>query len=202
MRGLIGLLCTTALLAPLALAPRANAQIAISIGGPPPICSYGYYGYAPYSCAPVGYYGPGYFYNGIFLGMGPWAGWGYNHGWGGHRFVSAGGGRYNGGFVGYHGNDGSPAVVHTNAKGTPYRSSYAAPAHTTTAHNSQPKAAPAHNSQPKAAPAHYSQPKAAPHATAPAHNSQPKAAPHAAVAHGGEAHGGGGEAHGGGGEHH
>ena len=102
MRGLTGLLCTTALLAPLALAPKANAQIAISIGGPPPISSYGYYGYAPYSCAPVGYYGSGYFYNGIFLGMGPWSGWGYNHGWGGHRFVAAGGGRYNGGFAGYH----------------------------------------------------------------------------------------------------
>ena len=57
------------------------------------VCSYGYYGYAPYSCAPMGYYGPGYFYNGIFLGMGPWGGWGYSHGWGGHRFSSEGGGR-------------------------------------------------------------------------------------------------------------
>jgi hypothetical protein len=127
MRGLIGLLCSTALLAPLALAPKANAQIAITIGGPPPICSYGYYGYAPYSCAPVGYYGSGYFYNGIFLGMGPWAGWGYNHGWGGHRFVAAGGGRYNGG---YHGN---------------------ARAHAAPAHYSQSHAA-AHYSQPHAAP--------------------------------------------------
>ena len=35
----------------------------------------------------MGFYGPGYFYNGIFLGMGPWAGWGYGHGWGSHRFV-------------------------------------------------------------------------------------------------------------------
>jgi hypothetical protein len=52
-----------------------------------PVCSYGYYDYAPYACAPYGFYGPGYFYNGIFLGMGPWAGWGYGHGWGGHRFV-------------------------------------------------------------------------------------------------------------------
>ena len=203
MRGLIGLVFTTALLAPLALAPEANAQIAISIGGPPPICSYGYYGYAPYSCAPVGYYGSGYFYNGIFLGMGPWAGWGYNHGWGGHRFVSAGGGRYNGGFVGYHGNAASPAVEHTNGKGSAYRSGNATAARTTATHNSQPHAAPAHYSQPKAAPhaapAHYSQPKAAPHA-APAHNSQPKAAPHTVAARGGESHGGGGESHGGGGE--
>ena len=50
------------------------------------VCAYGYYGYAPYACAPYGYYGPGYFYNGIFLGMGPWGGWGYSHGWGSHRF--------------------------------------------------------------------------------------------------------------------
>jgi len=191
MRGLIGLLFTTALLAPLALAPEANAQIAISIGGPPPICSYGYYGYAPYSCAPVGYYGSGYFYNGIFLGMGPWAGWGYNHGWGGHRFVNAGGGRYTGGFVGYHGNSGNAAVVHTNSKGTAYRSSNAAVVHTTAA-----------KSQPHAAPAHYSQPRAAAPRAA-AHNSQPHAAaPHAAAAQGGESHGGGGGSHGGGGEHH
>jgi hypothetical protein len=181
MRGLIGLLFTTALLAPLALAPEANAQIAISIGGPPPICSYGYYGYAPYSCAPVGYYGSGYFYNGIFLGMGPWAGWGYNHGWGGHRFVAAGGGRYTGGFVGYHGNAGNTKVVRTNSKATAY--------HATTEHKSQPHAAPAHYSQPHAAAPHA----AAPHAAA--HNTQPHAAPHAAAASGGGSHGGGGEHH-------
>src|ERR1700691_4533606 len=122
MRGLKAFLYTTTLLASSFLAlPAASAQISINIGGPPPVCPYGYYGYAPYACAPVGYYGSGYFYNGIFLGMGPWANWGYNHGWGGHRFVNAGGGRYNGGFVGYHGNAG---------------------AHTATAHNSQPHAAP------------------------------------------------------------
>ena len=28
----------------------------------PPVCTYGYYGYAPYQCAPYGYYGPGYGY--------------------------------------------------------------------------------------------------------------------------------------------
>jgi hypothetical protein len=171
MRGLIGLLCTTALLAPLALAPKADAQIAITIGGPPPVCSYGYYGYAPYSCAPVGYYGSGYFYNGIFLGMGPWAGWGYNHGWGGHRFVNAGGGRYTGGFVGYHGNAG---------------------AHTAVAHNNQPHATPAHYSQPHAA-AHNTQPHAAaPHAAAPHTPAAHGAEPHGG---GGESHGGGGEHH-------
>ncbi|QHN04288.1 hypothetical protein FTO74_13635 [Granulicella sp. WH15] len=94
MRGLKVLLSGAALLASLAYAPSANAQIAISIGGPPPVCPYGYYDYAPYSCAPMGFYGPGYFYNGIFLGVGPWSNWGYGHGWGGHRFGGPGGGRY------------------------------------------------------------------------------------------------------------
>jgi len=36
----------------------------------------------------------GLFLGGIFLGVGPWANWGYSHGWGGHRFSGAGGGRY------------------------------------------------------------------------------------------------------------
>lgn len=90
------LVSTATLLAGLALVPAAQAQISINIGVQP-TCRYGYYGYAPYSCAPVGYYGSGYFYNGIFVGMGPWAGWGYGHGWGSHRFVNDGGGRYHGG---------------------------------------------------------------------------------------------------------
>jgi len=107
MRGSRVLLCAAALFTSLALtsAPTANAQIVVgvrvpSIGigiGVQPVCSYGYYGYAPYACAPYGYYGSGYFYNGIFLGMGPWANWGYGHGWGDHRFVGYGGGRYYGG---------------------------------------------------------------------------------------------------------
>jgi hypothetical protein len=96
MSGIKILLGTTALLVGLALAPKAEAQIYVSVGVQPS-CAYGYYGYAPYACAPYGYYGPGYFYNGIFLGMGPWGGWGYSHGWGGHRFVAEGGGRYHGG---------------------------------------------------------------------------------------------------------
>ena len=90
MRGLKTLLSSTALLAGLAMAPAAHAQISIGIGIQP-VCQYGYYDYAPYACSPYGFYGPGYFYNGIFLGMGPWAGWGYGNGWGSHRFVDAGG---------------------------------------------------------------------------------------------------------------
>jgi len=49
----------------------------------PPVCAWGYYPYYPYACAPYGYYGPGWFYNGIFIGVGPWYGWGWgwHHGW-------------------------------------------------------------------------------------------------------------------------
>lgn len=92
----MALLCAAALFTFVAVAPKADAQVSIGIGigGPPPVCPYGYYDYAPYRCAPVGFYGPGYFYNGIFLGVGPWAHWGYGHGWGGHRFIGPGGGRY------------------------------------------------------------------------------------------------------------
>ena len=85
---------TFTLLVPLALVPTARAQVVIGIGVNPPRCSYGYYDYSPYGCAPMGFYGPGHFYNGIFLGVGPWSNWGYGHGWGEHRFSGGGGGRY------------------------------------------------------------------------------------------------------------
>jgi hypothetical protein len=93
-RGCMALFGAAALLIFGAVAPKADAQISINIGGPPPVCPYGYYDYAPYRCAPVGFYGPGYFYNGIFLGVGPWTHWGYRHGWGYHRFSGPRGGRY------------------------------------------------------------------------------------------------------------
>jgi uncharacterized membrane protein YgcG len=51
-----------------AAAPEAQAQIAPL----EPMCPYGYYDYAPYACAPYGYYGPEWFTGGIFLGAGPW----------------------------------------------------------------------------------------------------------------------------------
>jgi hypothetical protein len=80
-----------------ATTPTAAAQVAIGVEiGVPPVCEYGYYDYEPYACAPYGFYGPGYFYNGIFLGVGPWWGWGYGHGWGYHRFEGARGGFYRG----------------------------------------------------------------------------------------------------------
>lgn len=52
-------------------AKPANAQIAVQIG-PAPVCPYGYFDYAPYDCAPYGYYGPEWFSNGVFVGAGPW----------------------------------------------------------------------------------------------------------------------------------
>ncbi|MGH9564291.1 MAG: hypothetical protein ACRD3S_22790 [Terracidiphilus sp.] len=119
------LLGSAALFACMVLAPAAHAQISIGInlGGPPPVCPYGYYEAPPYACAPAGFYGPGYFYNGIFLGVGPWAGWGYGHGWGSHRFVDTGGGRYHG-RGGYEANHGH--FVHgydDRAHGAPHGSS-------------------------------------------------------------------------------
>ena len=53
--------------------PRANAQVSFGVQiGAEPACPYGYYDYAPYQCAPYGYYGPEWFSNGVFIGSGPW----------------------------------------------------------------------------------------------------------------------------------
>jgi hypothetical protein len=49
----------------------AHGQVAVSIGVAP-VCPYGYFDYAPYDCAPYGYYGPDWFTGGIFIGAGPW----------------------------------------------------------------------------------------------------------------------------------
>lgn len=52
---------------------RALAQVSVGVSiGPEPVCPYGYYDYAPYYCAPYGYYGPDWFLNGVFIGVGPW----------------------------------------------------------------------------------------------------------------------------------
>jgi hypothetical protein len=51
----------------------APAQVSVGVNiGPAPICPYGYFDYAPYDCAPYGYYGPDWFVGGLFLGAGPW----------------------------------------------------------------------------------------------------------------------------------
>ena len=79
--------------------------------GSAPVCTYGYYGYYPYACAPYGYYGPDYFVGGIFIGAGPWFyGWGYGHGTAttvvatiGHGYYGWTRPRYYGGGHGYNG---------------------------------------------------------------------------------------------------
>ncbi|HUB53311.1 MAG TPA: hypothetical protein VL986_14245 [Terracidiphilus sp.] len=54
---------------------RENSPAQIGIGvniGPEPVCPYGYFNYPPYDCAPYGYYGPDWFIDGVFVGVGPW----------------------------------------------------------------------------------------------------------------------------------
>lgn len=51
--------------------PPTRAQVSVNIG-PAPVCPYGYFDYAPYACAPAGYYGPEWFSGGVFIGAGPW----------------------------------------------------------------------------------------------------------------------------------
>ena len=59
----------------------APAQVSVNIGVAP-VCPYGYFDYAPYNCAPYGFYGPDWFTGGIFIGAGPWY---HGHpGWYGH----------------------------------------------------------------------------------------------------------------------
>jgi hypothetical protein len=49
----------------------SSAQVSVSIGAEP-ACPYGYFDYAPYACAPYGYYGPQWFNGGVFIGAGRW----------------------------------------------------------------------------------------------------------------------------------
>lgn len=68
----VGLATAVALLLAVS-APRAEAQVAVGVAiGPEPMCPYGYFDYAPYACAPYGYYGPEWFVSGVFVGVGPW----------------------------------------------------------------------------------------------------------------------------------
>src|SRR6204780_660636 len=74
-----------------------NVGVGVGVGGyvaGPPVCSYGYYPDYPYSCAPYGYYGPSWFANGIFIGVGPW----FRGGWYGYH---GGYSPYHGGWAGY-----------------------------------------------------------------------------------------------------
>jgi len=50
-----------------------SAQVSVGVNiGVAPVCPYGYFDYAPYDCAPYGYYGPDWFVGGLFIGAGPW----------------------------------------------------------------------------------------------------------------------------------
>ena len=56
---------TTALLC---CTPVARAQVAVGVNiGVAPVCPYGYFDYAPYDCAPYGYYGPDWFVRVVFV---------------------------------------------------------------------------------------------------------------------------------------
>ena len=51
----------------------ADSQVSVGVNiGVAPVCPYGYFDYAPYSCAPYGYYGPDWLVDGVFIGVGPW----------------------------------------------------------------------------------------------------------------------------------
>lgn len=99
-----------AMLLALPFAATAHAQVMWGVGVGPvlvdapgyygaPVCEWGYYAYYPYACAPYGYYGPDWFYGGVFIGAGPWyhRGWYGGRGWGGRGW----GGRGWGGRGGY-----------------------------------------------------------------------------------------------------
>jgi hypothetical protein len=95
------------------MAGAANAQVAVRVGpvfvGSAPVCVYGYYGFAPYACAPYGYYGPEYFSGGVFIGAGPWFHGFYGRGFhSGPVFRGPGPRGFSGGF---HGNPGFHSVA-------------------------------------------------------------------------------------------
>src|SRR5258708_38958703 len=83
MRYLKYLALVGVLMLPLVFAQPSHAQVAVGVGYGPPVCEWGYYGYYPYACAPYGYYGPDWFASGLFIGAGPWYGWGRPWGLGG-----------------------------------------------------------------------------------------------------------------------
>jgi hypothetical protein len=196
---------TTTLLATLVLVQKLNAQVVIGIN--PPVCSYGYYDSSPYGCAPMGFYGPGYFYNGIFLGVGPWASWGYSHGWGDHRFSGGGGGSYlggrgNGGGGVHAENRGRPSAGIANRTSSSNGGARETRSHATAAHGS-PSPGASHAAVARGSASRGSASHGASH-SATAHGGSSHGSSHAAVARGGASHGGGSHGGGshGGGEHH
>jgi hypothetical protein len=101
---------------------QAQVAVGVRIGpayvGAAPVCSYGYYAYYPYACAPYGYYGPRWFAGGVFIGAGPWyhgyygprvygpgygwrGGWRPGYGYYGRGYYRPGAYAYRGGGWGY-----------------------------------------------------------------------------------------------------
>jgi hypothetical protein len=68
---IVALVAAVAAISLTAGASKPAAQVSVDIGIAPD-CPYGYYDYAPYACAPYGYYGPEWFTGGVFIGAGPW----------------------------------------------------------------------------------------------------------------------------------
>jgi hypothetical protein len=68
------LACAAALSGGCVVPGNYSTQVSAGLGIAPdaPECPYGYYDYAPYDCAPYGYYGPDWFVGGAFIGAGPW----------------------------------------------------------------------------------------------------------------------------------
>ena len=73
---LVGLLGIGLMAAPAAQAQPVRFGVSIGVGPAwvetAPVCTYGYYSYYPYACAPYGFYGPEWFSGGVFIGAGPW----------------------------------------------------------------------------------------------------------------------------------
>ena len=69
---LTALACAAALSGGCVVGPgEYSSQVSVGVGLAPD-CPYGYFDYAPYNCAPYGYYGPDWFVGGAFIGAGPW----------------------------------------------------------------------------------------------------------------------------------
>src|ERR1700678_193858 len=94
MRYIRSVLIAMLVAVPFLVTSTAHAQVAVGVGvGPdvveapdaygPPACDWGYYSYYPYSCAPYGYYGPGWVNGGVLLGVRPLYGSGLGSGRGG-----------------------------------------------------------------------------------------------------------------------
>lgn len=88
---------------------QAQVSIGVQIGptygiyNAPPVCEYGFYPTYPFGCAPYGYWGPSYFVNGVFIGVGPWNNFYFTHPTYYRPFYVNRGFGFRGGFEQFHG---------------------------------------------------------------------------------------------------